>query len=676
MTAMALQHAARWISRGLPLLLFALAFAVRCVAWPRVLPNGLSGPILLFGTDAYYHMRGILHTLANFPATLRFDPYINFPAGGEPIWSPVFDLAIAAVALPFATSADPLIVERFAVFVPPALGAATVVALYLVARRHFGVGVAAIAGLMLCFLSGHFWYSQLGFVDHHAAVALLSTLLFGATLKLLDALERPADGKRDHTAAVLLGLASAALLLVWPGGLLHVTIAALTLLSTLLLCTERKRAIRIARASALANGIAAIAMLPSAATAAFTAWGTFSPAVLSRFQPWFFGALALHALTCLVVLGWTELGRGAPGASRAGRAGITLSVGVGVLLGSIVLFPGLVEGAADALGWLFKAETFQRVVAESRPLFAGADGAHTAEARLSRFLYLAPFAALLIVWRETRGEQRATVFFIVFWAVVLLGVTLLQRRFFNSSSVALALLFAWSLGEAWRKLSAQRGTTVRAGALALLIAIALFLFWPVADAYVGPAANLQQASRGDPLRLPPGLVRQRAFRRAALWLRKNTPPTHGWLSQDAQPAYGVLASWTHGHLIEYVARRPSIADNFGDDLGPENFLASYRYFEAEEPEATRILEQLCARYVLFRTATGSDLEAFSPTSLNYRLSLPTPDVRGLVMIYDEPMPSRGGVSRIRIFEAPSPQPGCAARARSARRADAARSAGL
>jgi asparagine N-glycosylation enzyme membrane subunit Stt3 len=78
------QH--RRVARFLtPLGLFALALGVRCLTWPRVMPEGPSGPIFLFGTDAYYHMRRVLYTLANFPEVLRVDPYINFPYGGEPI---------------------------------------------------------------------------------------------------------------------------------------------------------------------------------------------------------------------------------------------------------------------------------------------------------------------------------------------------------------------------------------------------------------------------------------------------------------------------------------------------------------------------------------------------------------------------------------------------------------
>jgi asparagine N-glycosylation enzyme membrane subunit Stt3 len=165
-----------------PALLFVLAFAIRCLPWPYVLR---SERIYLHGNDAYYHLRRILYTLNDFPSRLDFDPYINFPHGARAIWPPLYDFAAALVLLPFHDPGNPRAVETAAVFLPPLLGASTVVVLFLLARRHFGNAVAWAAGLSLCVLSAHFHYSRIGFVDHHAAVALAATLLLSSTLNLL-----------------------------------------------------------------------------------------------------------------------------------------------------------------------------------------------------------------------------------------------------------------------------------------------------------------------------------------------------------------------------------------------------------------------------------------------------------------------------------------------------------
>jgi len=80
--------------------------------------------------------------------------------------------------------------EALVIWVPPLLGAATVVVLFRFAQRLFGSAIAALAGLALCLSSAHFWYSQIGFVDHHAAVALAATVALGTGLVWLEESER------------------------------------------------------------------------------------------------------------------------------------------------------------------------------------------------------------------------------------------------------------------------------------------------------------------------------------------------------------------------------------------------------------------------------------------------------------------------------------------------------
>ena len=74
--------------------LFAFAVGVRALPFPDLLR---SGRLEFFGNDAYYHARRILFGARNFPGVLDFDPYLNPPQGGEPIWSPLFDFVLAGL---------------------------------------------------------------------------------------------------------------------------------------------------------------------------------------------------------------------------------------------------------------------------------------------------------------------------------------------------------------------------------------------------------------------------------------------------------------------------------------------------------------------------------------------------------------------------------------------------
>jgi dolichyl-diphosphooligosaccharide--protein glycosyltransferase len=124
----------RWIRIIAPILLFLLAVVIRGLPYNGVF---IAGGVQFFGNDAYYHMRRALYSLEHFPAVLDFDHYINFPIGARPIWTPFFDSFLALLLLPLRGRPIHQL-ETVAVWVPPLLGGATVLALYWIAKRHFG----------------------------------------------------------------------------------------------------------------------------------------------------------------------------------------------------------------------------------------------------------------------------------------------------------------------------------------------------------------------------------------------------------------------------------------------------------------------------------------------------------------------------------------------------------
>jgi dolichyl-phosphooligosaccharide-protein glycotransferase len=578
-----------------PLGLFALAFAVRALPWREVLTAERVYP---FGNDAYYHLRRIVYSLAHFPAVLAHDPYINFPTGAKPIWTPVFDLCIAALARPLSRSlaAGGLEdAERFAVWVPPVLGAATVVALWALARRHFGPSVAALAGAFLAVLSGHFWYSQIGFVDHHVAVALVTTGMLAGGMAGLDADAR-GRARRARADALATGLALGLAVAVWPGSLLHAGLLDLGLLGYLLARPSARQAAAFARCLAWVHLVAFAVVSPLALGNHWPQWGDFSPVVLSNFQPWLFASGALWAAACAALFA------GRWGGTRAGRAALALGLGAVLLALGVAAVPGLTRGVGEAWRWLAKDETFQGIVSESQPLL-WTDGHFdllVAATRLSGFGLLLPFALAGLALGARRHPRRAPLGLLLFWTAGLLAATLMQRRFFNSLCVALALVFALCVVGSYRRLSARlrtRPVARRLAAAALALGVWLLLvptLWP----YARLVANEVAARRGEKLVVTPGFAAARVAVETAAWLRAKTPPTSGWLDDRIRPEYGVLAPWHLGHILQYVGRRPVVVDNFGDDVGEESFAWSRRYYLGSEAEAWPELRARRVRYVV------------------------------------------------------------------------------
>lgn len=630
-----------------PLGLFALALAIRLLPWPTVLE---SDRVVFFGMDAWYHVRRIQMALANGGWPPAFDPYLNFPHGAFPIWPPFFDAFAAAWVAPAQALWGWAAAERSAALLPPVLGALCVVVLYRLAVGLFDRVVALLAAGVLSLLSAHFWYSQIGFLDHHAAVALVTTGLLAAGIRLLERIVEP--GARATGRAAGTGALAGGCLLVWPGTLLHVGILVATVGIAWLTRPSREEA----RRGALALALCAAAAFAVTEAASWTSpWRgplAFRPTLLSSFQPWLFASLGLCAGACAWL--WRP---GAAGHTLAGRRLQAVGVGALVTLGSFVLFPDLAAGLGEAWRWFAKDEVFQGLVKESKPLLVGEAGfdPHNAELRLSRWLYATP-VALAALARHARRSEHPGAWLVFAWVAVLAAATLLQRRFFNSLSPAYALLMAWALVSLLRALPGRVAGAPGWGVPARIavVVIAVWLFVPTLAAYRLPAGNLVKRARGEAMTVPKNEISRRVLLEAATWLASSTPPTAAPLDPTARPAYGVLAPWGFGHLIKYVAKRPTVVGNFGDDVGEANLRRVDAYFASREPDAVRILDDLRARYVLLATLGEVDGERLRGEAMRKRLSVDdSPGLAHHRLVYESPLDerwSRIGRSELRIFE--------------------------
>lgn len=594
----------RWIRAAVSAGLFVLAVAVRALPWPTM---RWSEAVVPSSWDAFYHLRRIAWGVVHFPAVLDFDPYLNFPRGAKPIWSPAFDWVVAALARPLVGVSDLDALAAWVIWAPPLLGGATVVALTAVLWRPFGARVAVLSGATLAVLPAHFWYSQLGFVDHHAAVALVATLALGGALGMLRT--PPPSPLRTATW----GLALAACLLVWPGALLHVALLDVAVFVRIVTSRAEADAVARARGFAWAHAVGLAALWPLCAGNSWPQWGGFSPVVLTSFQPWLFAWIAALAGGCALLWRRTPLG-----ASPGRRIALAALLGGLGLLASLVAQPGLLEGAGDALRWLARRERFQSQVAESLPLLAGAGAWWIAAQRLSLFVFAAPaaiaFAALRVRGRPDAGRVRL----MLWWTAGLLAATLAQRRFFNTYALGQAWLFAWCLVSASDWLGRRRilgAPPSRRLAAVLVGGLAIALLAPSLASYRTELANLLGTGPDGRLEVGASAMRRRATVAVGRWMRVHTPETAGWLDPAGSPEYGVLAPWEAGHALLWEAHRPTVIDNFGDDLGPENFELAERIYAGSEAEAMPLLGELRVRYVVVGASPAAAGGRAGPGSL-------------------------------------------------------------
>ena len=175
------------------------------------------------GSDDNYHMRRARFAAANFPRTIVFDRLMNFPAGGVPIWPPLWDLVLAAPSRILHGPAAPAgAIEREAAWIPPAVAGATIALAGGVGALLFGPAGAAIAALFLAVCPGHILWTQYGHTDQHVAESFFGTLVL---LLFLRSRDREAGPARECAT----GLALACAVLAWQGAIYWGAIFALAL---------------------------------------------------------------------------------------------------------------------------------------------------------------------------------------------------------------------------------------------------------------------------------------------------------------------------------------------------------------------------------------------------------------------------------------------------------------
>jgi dolichyl-diphosphooligosaccharide--protein glycosyltransferase len=177
-------------------------------------------------SDAWYHMRLVDGLIRHFPWRIWHDAYLLHP-GGEPVnVGPMLDWIIAGIALVLGVgSPSPRLVDAVGAFVPPVLGALTVVPVYALAKDLFSTRAGLWAAFCAAVLPGALLTrSALGFTDHHCAEVLFTTLTLMCVVRAID---HTRSAKSRSHQAIAAGVSLGTYLLTWGGGALFVATLAL-----------------------------------------------------------------------------------------------------------------------------------------------------------------------------------------------------------------------------------------------------------------------------------------------------------------------------------------------------------------------------------------------------------------------------------------------------------------
>lgn len=591
---------ARSAGRGRAALAAALALVAVVAFWVRW-SNGL--PIPESGSrggeaawftrdpDSLYHARRLERALAEGGRVAPRDPLLGstefaHPDGGPIPWPATYTRVLHLLTAPFAPQ-EPRARERYAEQAvaswPLRFASATSVLVALVAGLLAGPLAALGAGLYHATLFASVRYSFLGMGDHHAWVSLLLVAWWGLASVAFarGALERGASGAWAGAACgVLAGLALGS----WVPSLMLVVLFQGTL-GVAVLAHGRRPRLGLAAFGLAFHGVAAAVILPEVLA---SPWGPFEVVNLSWFHPL---ELGLGAVVFVPLLG---IAPGSPGSRRYGWVvGAVLSVLALVLL----LTPGG-AGLRDGFTWAAGAGLFMGRVSESQPLLGGAVGGWGPVAKwCGAGVFLLPLAWLAAL--RARGDG------LLPWVVgapFLAGLALAQRRFAEVLGGPLAVLLGWGLGRAART---DRGR----GLPPILWGLAALSLPLLANPH-GPRVAWNRTRLGQGAFVEAGsFPAARAQRELARWLREHVQDSGPDSGPGSRPG-AVLAQWDQGHLLEWVARRPTVATNFGTYLGREAFLDPWRFLlAADEERAEGILEARGASHLFLAADWDRNLDS-------------------------------------------------------------------
>lgn len=581
-----------WWARVLPGT--GLAITLVIAIWPRLhsLPVLFRrGEPLQWDGDSAYHLKRMLHAVARFPELPRFDPSVNWPAGGYCHWPDGFDLLGAAWGLLAGMGSaerSAMAVLLFSVVVALfAVWAAMDLARLILPHDETTEGAVAAAGLLTAVLPSSVFHSQVGYLDHHIAELLSFLLLAGWALRRVprpDAV--PAVPWIAWEAAGAAGVTFA--LWVYSGGILYVAIAAAILLVANLRDPQPRWI--ASGALALCAGSVAVALLTLPSLRAHGR--LFSYTFPSLLQP-LLTAMAGASLAMAVLV------------SRYARRPLRRTALLGALgllaVGLVALaVPAALRETRDGLmGWLFRRDPWIASIAEFQPF--GWNSPVFLVALFRAFGAIGVAAPLVLVagaWASIRSAGARGVAFVALSAGLVL-FTLNQVRF---ERIGLPLLMINAVAGLTLLI---RGAGVRAHPLARKV------FVPVATLVLIATDYPLRHSLTDPeVTVPPQVS-------AALALREEA---------RRGAVEGVLAAWDHGHFVNFHAGLPVITNGFGSYLDAASFAEANEVFTSDGATLDRFLEGRRVRFVL----AGPLTERLQTVHGRRFFSSPAPDKPGVL----------------------------------------------
>jgi len=625
---------------------FIVLFALLTL-WTRGIPaEGLvtAESVNLLGNDPWYSVRQVEQTVANFPGYAWFDAMTLYPTGDVVYWGPLFIQIISTLCVLTGATTRPEIMV-VASWVPPLMAAAMVPVTYLLAKKLADWKTGLIAAGLIAVISGNYAYRSLfGFVDHHIAETLFSTIFVLAyVVALLATRDSPFSLVNRDTlnvetlkapvlASALAGVAYLLGFFNMPTMILFALIVAgFILVQFILDFFQDRTSDYLVLVNLVTFGVVIVGI---------TAFGFPHPGLdLSRYTIGHVIAYAALIAGTLVLYGLSVYLKGRPKYYfPAAIAGIAIAA-VAVLY---VALPDVYNLLISSLFAFFGEAAVTTTVQEAR--------AWSFDAAWQTFhwgILLAVGGAAALLWQNRERVNPAHIFVLI-WTAVILASTAAHVRYEYYLAVNIALLAAVFVGAilnlGWKDTArllgagssaapAAPGTSgkqeeparkgkkgaratdsrkpkpasrdqpdyLKVGALAVVVLVALLFAGSSLQTNLALANNAKYG----------GMDSQ--WMEALEWMGTNTPdPGVDYYAIHDQntftypeESYGVMSWWDYGHWITFVSKRIPNNNPFQHGVAGPNGSAVY-FVSTDEAAANRILDNIGTRYIVtdIQLATG------------------------------------------------------------------------
>jgi len=572
--------------------------------------------------DAYSYMRLEDNLLQHFPHITPFDPYTYFPQGAAVYYPPLFTLLLGGFIWLFSFGAPTAhSINVLGALFPAILGSLTVIPVFVIGKTLFNKWAGLIAAFLVAILPGEFLgRTMLGFTDHHVAEIFFTAITMMFLILALKNNEQPKEisqGKPDWKVSkkiiiysLLAGLFLGLYLQMWAGGPLFILLLFIYFVAQFIINNLKRRPTKhLFVIGSLVFVVASIITLPFLPKYYSPSLYTISMIVASLTPVALY--LASKAISHKLKPKYYALG--------------LIGAGVAGVLVFYFINPSLFKSLLANFG-ILTPSNLDLTIGEVQPLLFP-DGKFTLLLAWSNFtiaFFIALIALGFLVYQIIKhGKEDKTL--LAVWSIVILIMTLAQRRFAYYLAINVALLTAYVVwqtlayfgvqeifGEKNRKISGlkiKENSYWRASAgpiKSTVIAIVSFvlIFLP----NIKPA--IETVSQ-------PAFAPDNAWVETLTWLKNNSPepfgksdvyyamvPTPANNADYSYPttAYGIMAWWDYGHWITRIAHRlPNHAPG-----GGRSALVADAFLAQSETEASKYINELDSRYIIvdYDTALG------------------------------------------------------------------------